>query len=53
MRIALLLFALVACRSNCDGYHAAAWSPDGRLLAIGTGQSLRLEDSETRALVHE
>ncbi len=54
MRIALLLlFAVAACRSDCDGYYAAAWSPDGRLLAIGTGQSLRLEDAATRDLVHE
>ena len=53
MRIALLLLALVACRSSCDGYYAAAWSPDGRLLAIGTGHSVRLEDAATRALVRD
>ncbi|MHC4954504.1 MAG: WD40 repeat domain-containing protein [Planctomycetota bacterium] len=49
--VALLL--LSACGSSRDGYYAAAWSPDGKLLAIGTGESVRLEDAETRDLVAE
>jgi WD40 repeat protein len=54
MRISIVLFlALSACMSPCDGYYAAAWSPDGLLLAIGTGHSLRLEDAATRELIRE
>ncbi|MHC4450629.1 MAG: WD40 repeat domain-containing protein [Planctomycetota bacterium] len=53
MRIGLLLLLVAACASSRDGYYAAAWSPDGKLIAIGTGHSLRIEDAENRALVRE
>jgi len=53
MRIVVLLIALAGCMSSREGYYAAAWSPDGKLLAIGTGHSLRLEAAGTRALVRE
>lgn len=55
MRIvsALLLLLPAACHASNDGYYAAAWSPDGTQVAIGTGRSVRLEDARTRKLVRE
>ncbi|MHC4954503.1 MAG: WD40 repeat domain-containing protein [Planctomycetota bacterium] len=53
MRFAVLALLLAACTSARNQYYAAAWSPDGRVLAIGTGHSLRLEDAETRELISE
>jgi len=51
--VVLLLGLAAACMSSREGYYAAAWSPDGKLLAIGTGHSLRLEDAATRELIRE
>jgi len=54
MRFLIVLFlSFSACTSCHEGYYAAAWSPDGTLLAIGTGHSLRLENASTRALIRE
>jgi WD40 repeat protein len=49
----LLLLLPAACHCSNDGYYAAAWSPDGALIAIGTGESVRLENARTRKLVRE
>lgn len=50
---AILLVALVGCASSRDGYYAAAWSPDGQILAIGTGHSLVLLDADTHDVIRE